>query len=138
MERDPQYINHSHKLNDSIIFPNLNQPLLRESSGSRIPQSKKKCSKFRLARIGPGFVVGGVEMSTGLQNPGIHLAITKCRLHHLPYSKMAEIENSEPLLMLYLYKLLAHLVAYREQQAIEQLSTMYSIVGSTDKFLADK
>jgi hypothetical protein len=46
---------------------------------------------------------------------------------------MAEIEQSEPLLMLYLYKLLAHLVAYREQQAIEQLSTMYSIVGSAPK-----
>jgi hypothetical protein len=104
---------------------------MKTSTGSRIPQSQ---TKFRLARIGPGFVVGGVEMSTGLQDPGIHLAITKCRLHHLPYSKMAEIEQSEPLLMLYLYKLLAHLVAYREQQAIEQLSTMYSIVGSAPKF----
>jgi hypothetical protein len=106
---------------------------MKSSSGSIIPQSQSKCTKFRLARIGPGFVVGGVEMSTGLQDPGIHLAITKCRLHHLSYSKMAEIEQSEPLLMLYLYKLLAHLVAYREQQAIEQLSTMYSIVGSAPK-----
>lgn len=73
-------------------------------------------------------------MSTGLRDPGIHLAVTKCRLHHLPYSKMAEIEQTEPLLMLNLYKLLAYLIAYREQQAIEQLTTMYSIVGAVPNF----
>jgi len=87
-------------------------------------------SKFRLARIGPGFVVGVIEASTGLRNIGVHVAVTDCRLYHLSYDKMREIEDTDPGLILNLYKLLAHLSARREEIAIEQLSTLHTIMTS--------
>jgi len=79
-------------------------------------------------------VVGGIELSTGVNDPGRPLAVTKCRLHHLPYRKLSDIEKAEPFLMLNLYKLLSFLIARREEKAVEQLVTMHSIVGSVPDF----
>ena len=104
------------------------------NSKSALSGSKNLTRKFRLARVGPGYVFGGIELSIGVNGPGIPLAVTKCRLHHLPYSKLSDIEKAEPLLMLNLYKLLSYLIARREEKAVEQLVTMHSIVGSVPDF----
>jgi CRP-like cAMP-binding protein len=101
--------------------------ILKGTSARNMRQEK---SKFRLARIGPGFVVGVNEASTGLQNIGIHIAVTECRLYFLSYDKMREIEMTDASLVLNLYKLLAHLSARREEMAIEQLSTLHTIMSS--------
>jgi MFS superfamily sulfate permease-like transporter/CRP-like cAMP-binding protein len=85
---------------------------------------------FRLARIGPGWVLGSIEGASGNQNTGRHVAVSHCRLHHLPFSKIEAIEKDEALLVLRLYKLLAHLMARRQEITIEQLATLHSIMSS--------
>jgi hypothetical protein len=56
--------------------------------------------------------------------------VSHCRLHHLPFSKIEAIEKDEALLVLRLYKLLAHLMARRQEITIEQLATLHSIMSS--------
>ena len=88
----------------------------------------RRTHTFRLARIGPGWIVGSTEAFTGLKNPGIHIAVTDCCLHHLPYEALQQIEKDDPILALKLLKLLAHLLARRQDIAIEQMGTHHSIM----------
>lgn len=88
---------------------------------------------FRLARIGPGWVAGTLEYVSGMRNSGDHVAVTDCRLHHLPYSRLQEIEKSNPSLVLSLYKLLSYLMARRQEATIGQLATLHSIMTSPAK-----
>ena len=85
---------------------------------------------FRLARIGPGWVCGAIEGASGLKNAGVHVAVTNCRVHHLPFQKMEVIEKDNAPLMLSLYKMLSHLMARRQEITIEQLATFHSIMSS--------
>lgn len=85
---------------------------------------------FRLARLGPGWVAGTLECVSGISPSGNHVALTDCRLHHLPYSRLEEIEKSNPSLVLCLYKLLSHLLARRQEATIGQLATLHSIMSS--------
>ena len=85
---------------------------------------------FRLARIGPGWVCGAIEGASGLRNAGVHVAVTNCRLHHLPFQKLEEMEKEHPYLILNLYKMLSHLMARRQEITIEQLATFHSIMSS--------
>jgi hypothetical protein len=41
-------------------------------------QGEKTSHHFRIARIGPGWVVGTIEGASGVQNPGYHVAGTLC------------------------------------------------------------
>jgi CRP-like cAMP-binding protein len=85
---------------------------------------------FRLARIGPGWIAGIGEAVSGRQRPGFHIAVTHCRLHHLPFSKIVEMEKENPALVLSLYKLLAFMMAKRQETTIGQLATLHSIMTS--------
>ncbi|CAB9499496.1 solute carrier family 26 [Seminavis robusta] len=85
---------------------------------------------FRLARIGEGWVVGAVEAVSGLESVGVHLAVTSCRLHHLSYSRMEELEAAHPVVMLRLYKLLSHIMAKQQEITIGQLGTLHTIMSS--------
>jgi CRP-like cAMP-binding protein len=85
---------------------------------------------FRLARIGPGWIAGTLEAVSGMRRPGDHVAVTYCRLHHLPFSKIQEVEKSNPSLALSLYKLLSYLMARRQEATIGQLATLHSIMTS--------
>lgn len=85
---------------------------------------------FRLARIGPGWVIGTVENASGSRPPGVVTAVTRCRLHHLPFTKLQEIEESNPILVLRLYKMLSYLMARKEEITTEQLSTLHTIMSS--------
>jgi len=125
-----QRLKHHLSLQHPIRTKNIPVPKTGSLLDGVSSSNMRRFQTFRLARVGPGFVVGGIELSTGLRNPGLHIAITKCRLHHLPYDKMTEIEENNPALMLNLYKLLAHLIAYREQKAVDQLTTMHSIMDA--------
>jgi CRP-like cAMP-binding protein len=97
---------------------------------STLGLAKQTKQGFRLARIGPGWVVGMVECVSGLRNPGAHVAVSRCRLHHLPKHKLEEIEKENPELVLKLYKLLAHLMAHHQEVAIEQLESLKTIFSS--------
>eukprot|EP00980_Cylindrotheca_fusiformis_P023039 scaffold10069_cov69-Cylindrotheca_fusiformis.AAC.8 len=85
---------------------------------------------LRLARIGPGWVIGTVEIASGTRPPGVVTAVTNCSLHHLPFSRLREIEETDPILVLQLYKMLSHLMARREGITTEHLSTLHTIMSS--------
>jgi CRP-like cAMP-binding protein len=92
--------------------------------------NKGECTTFRLARIGPGWVAGTVEAVSGMRRPGDTVAVTHCRLHHLPFSRIEEVEKTNPSLVLHLYKLLSYLMARRSEATIGQLATLHSIMTS--------
>ena len=100
--------------------------LLKATAGNHTRTSHN----FRLARIGPGWVVGIIEGLAGLRNPGIHIAVTPCRLHYLSHKSLEEIEQQKPALALCLYKLISRLMARRQEMTIEQLATLHSIMTS--------
>jgi CRP-like cAMP-binding protein len=85
---------------------------------------------FRLARIGPGWLVGTIEISTGHRDPGVHIAVGHCRLHHLAFHKVQHIEQETPELATRLYKLISHLMAHRQETTIAQLAALKSIISS--------
>eukprot|EP00980_Cylindrotheca_fusiformis_P000207 scaffold42_cov133-Cylindrotheca_fusiformis.AAC.4 len=95
--------------------------------------TERNSQTFRVARIGPGWVAGTLEYVSGMRRAGDHMAITDCRLHHLPYSRLQEIEQSDPSLVLSLYKLLSYLMARRQEATIGQLATLHSIMTSPAK-----
>jgi CRP-like cAMP-binding protein len=69
-------------------------------------------------------------MASGVRASGITVAVTQCRLYHLSFAKLEEIEKEDPALVLRLYKLMTHLRAHREEATIEQLSTLSNIMSS--------
>jgi len=75
-------------------------------------------------------VCGTVENASGMRRSGVTIAVTRCHLHHLPFHRLEEIEKDNPVLVLRLYKMLSHLMAYREEFTIEQLSTLHNIMSS--------
>lgn len=86
---------------------------------------------FRLARVGPGFVIGCISEFTGQEIPGTFTCMTESRVHYLPFETIEELEMSKPVLIMHLYKLLAHLGARRQELTIGQLSTLRSIMSSS-------
>jgi len=85
---------------------------------------------LRLARLGPGWVCGTLDVASGHIGSGIISAVEECRLYHLPSVQLDKIEQEDPALVLCLYKMMANLMAYREEATIEQLSTLNSIMSS--------
>jgi CRP-like cAMP-binding protein len=97
---------------------------------SLMAAQKGHAQSFRLARIGPGWVTGTLEAISGERRVGDVVAVTHCRLHHLPYTKIAQVEKENPALILHLYKLLSYLMARRQEGTIGQLATLHSIMSS--------
>jgi len=93
----------------------------------------KESQTFRLARIGIGWVAGTMEFFH-MKRPGSQIAVTCCKLHHLPFSKIHEVENKRPDLALTLYKLLSYLMARRQEATIGQLATLHSIMSSPPRY----
>ena len=85
---------------------------------------------FLILSLSPIRVCGIVENASGVRPSGVTAAVTRCRLHHLPFNKLEEIEKEQPVLALNLYKMLSHLLAHREQITIEQLTTLHNIMSS--------
>jgi CRP-like cAMP-binding protein len=65
-----------------------------------------------------------------MRRVGDVVAVTHCRLHHLPYTKIEQVEKENPALILNLYKLLSYLMARRQEGTIAQLATLHSIMAS--------
>jgi len=86
---------------------------------------------FRLARIGPGWILGEHEALSGLVSSGATAtAVDYCRLHFISYSTLEELEKEKPMLILQLYKLLSKQEALRSELAIGQLATMHKIMSA--------
>ena len=75
-------------------------------------------------------VVGILENASGIRPPGATIAVTDCKLHHLPFSKLLELEKEDPTLVIELYKMLSHLMARKEEITIQHLSTLHNIMSS--------
>lgn len=90
----------------------------------------KRDHHFRIARVGPGWITGLNEALGGGQSQKHVYAVTKCKLHHLPYKRLNELEAENPFVTLTLYKLLAFLLAKRQESTIIQLGTLHSIMTS--------
>mmetsp|Transcript_9447 Transcript_9447/g.20438 ORF Transcript_9447/g.20438 Transcript_9447/m.20438 type:complete len:596 (+) Transcript_9447:1310-3097(+) len=101
--------------------------LKQNPQGAMLAQS----AVFQLARIGPGWVIGSISEFTGQEIPGTYTALTPCRVHHLTFETIEELEVDNPVLILHLYKLLSHLSARRQEMTIGQLATMRSIFSSS-------
>lgn len=91
-------------------------------------QHTEQC--FRLARIGQGWIIGGIEATNGMQKPGIHVAISACRLHHLPRTAIEAAERNSPHLAMNLYKALSHLATKRQEMTIDHLGQHLKILNS--------
>jgi CRP-like cAMP-binding protein len=87
-------------------------------------------SFVRLARVGPGWIAGTLEQADVSQLTTYHVAVSKCKIHHLPYHKIEQIQEKDPTLVLRLYKVLAHLTAKRQEITIGHLMTLHSIMTS--------
>ena len=86
---------------------------------------------FRLARIGPGWIIGSISEFSKQDIPGTYTALTPCRVHHLTFETIEELEIEQPVLILHLYKLLSHLASRRQEMTIGQLATLRSIMSAT-------
>lgn len=75
-------------------------------------------------------VIGTLENFSGVRSPGVFTALTRCRLHLLPFSKLQDLEERDPILILRLYKMLSHLMARKEEITAEHLSTLHTIISS--------
>jgi len=85
---------------------------------------------FRLARVGPGWVLGDHEALSGDPTPGTTVAVDHVRLHYISYSNIEKIEAEQPVLVLNLIKLLSKLHARRSEVTIGQLATLHSIMAA--------
>jgi len=86
---------------------------------------------FRLARIGQGWIIGTIEASNGMKKPGIHVAMSPCRLHHLPESAIQQLQEAKnPRLAMNLYRVLSHLSTKRQEMTIEHLGQHLRILNS--------
>mmetsp|Transcript_7899 Transcript_7899/g.9210 ORF Transcript_7899/g.9210 Transcript_7899/m.9210 type:complete len:248 (+) Transcript_7899:1588-2331(+) len=95
----------------------------------RIPRNERS-GNVRLARFGPGWIIGIVEGCFELPDPGTHTAITDCRLHYLPFEKIDELEITNPRLVLKLFKLTSLLLARKQEGTIYHLATLHSVMTS--------
>jgi len=102
----------------------------REMARLKASNRGRQQQNFRLARIGAGWIVGMTEAVCGIESPGVHIAVTHCQLHHLPYSRINEMEKEKPAMVLNLYKLLSRLMAKRQEITIGQLATLKCIMSS--------
>ena len=82
---------------------------------------------FRLARLGPGWVLGATELCCGLRQPGVHVSVSESRLYFLRYDDISRIEAENPSIALHIYKLVSYLQSKANEREIEQLTMMKSI-----------
>jgi len=75
-------------------------------------------------------VCGVLENAAGFRPSGFTIAVSECRLHHLPFSKLEELETTHPDLVIKLYKLMSYLMARKEEITIDHLSTLHAIMSA--------
>jgi CRP-like cAMP-binding protein len=104
---------------------NIHPPTIGQFHASSSRRSADLEQSFRVARVGPGWIIGGMEE----EERGDYEALTPCRLHHLPLSAMRTLEQSHPTLMIQLYKLLSFLTTKRQETTIQHLDQLVRILN---------
>lgn len=75
-------------------------------------------------------VVGALEGLSQIHYTGFHIAVTPCRLHHLPYQVVSALETENPALVLQLFKMMSLITARRQEATISQLATLQTIMSA--------
>lgn len=109
----------------------LEMAVWKQQHQQQLSQSSQEQQSFRLARIGQGWIIGSIEASNGMKKPGVHIALSSCRLHHLPESALHEMQNVDPKLAMHLYRVLAHLATKRQEMTIDHLGQHLRILQSS-------
>jgi len=115
VQRDPQ---------QSITVKSKIEFLKKERNLARI-----QARNFRLTRLGAGYCIGSLELCSGHRSLGTYRADTICRVYFLPFQKVLELEESDPVTVLNLYKLLSRIISHGYDRTKEKLAnvtdTMY-------------
>ncbi|GMI10162.1 hypothetical protein TrLO_g15578 [Triparma laevis f. longispina] len=98
-------------------------------AGMRKKGIDRREQTFRLASMGPGWVLGCREVSGGLKFNGSYIAVTPSKLHYLPLSALSSLTEKSPLATLTLYKMMAHLVAKNLESATAQIDSFKNVIG---------
>jgi hypothetical protein len=75
-------------------------------------------------------VLGVLEDVYQTHDLGFHIAVTPCRLHHLPHSAISKLEKENPALMLELFKMMSWIATRRHEYAVSQLVTLQTIMSA--------
>jgi len=135
-QKDLKTVYATPRVNSSASISNLRvrTPTIGKEASmlKHVRSINEQAHTIRLARIGPGFVIGTLQFcaSSFNYNQGIYTAVTPSRLHFLSNESVIEIEEEYPILALELYKMLAQLAAERQAATIDQLATLQSIMVS--------
>jgi CRP-like cAMP-binding protein len=93
-------------------------------------QKQYRIQTFRLARIGPGWVIGSHEALSGIQSQGVTVAVDCCRLYYISFLDLKELEKEKPMLILQLYKLLSKLETRQSDVHLGQFATLHNIMAA--------
>ena len=121
VERDPSLV--SVRVPSSSKHGGEQGQLTKKKSGMPI-------NALRLARFGPGWLLGGRELASGLRNPGLYVALTQARVFYLSKPDIERIERLDPALGLALYKLISYLMSKRMDTMIEQIARFHDVLSS--------
>ncbi len=144
VERDPNIsISHSHSLRKRRSIDELNsrhtisgmkarstRTGYASNSLKRMNSSSKRNMSFRLARVGPGWILGCREVASGLHDPAMYVAVTKARLYFLSKEEIARLEAGNPHLAVILHRTIAHIMAKDFDNIQEQMAQYHTIHSS--------
>jgi CRP-like cAMP-binding protein len=99
----------------------------KEKHGKGVDISEQS---FRLAQVGQGWIIGGIEAANGMRRQGIYAAITASRLHFLSMDMIHQLEANDPSVAMRLYKVLSLLSTKRQEATIRQLGQFVRIMKS--------
>ena len=139
-DRDPQ---HSIKSN-SVIRRQLNSStnsisaldarslnLGQSAYKHKLETEQKKSLTFRLARLGPGFVVGCAGYASGLTLAGSYTAVTDARVFYLSKTDIDRVKDENVEAALVLYQTLARNMGRNLDSCIDQLDNYVSIIAGS-------
>jgi SulP family sulfate permease len=104
----------------------VNQHSISRSRNLVAAQSRN----FRLTRLGPGQVIGALELTSGYRSMGVWEAATNCVLHYLPFTTLVQLEKENPVMLLRMHQLLGRIIADRTDKTQEHVTSIIDSIYS--------
>lgn len=99
----------------------------------RLGRGEKETLTFRLARLGPGWVVGAREVACGLKFIGTYEAMTDTKIHYLSKRDIDRVTEDRGDVGVAVWKMIGKLVARNLDSAIDQLSNYHTYQGASSR-----
>ena len=107
--------------------------MARRAGGAKVDRRRKKqVTQFRCASRGPGTILGGREVSSGMRASGVYTSVVESRLYFLSVEEIEKIERDDPRLALALCKTLASGLASSLDTSYEQGQQYYDVMNARD------